>query len=98
MVLIRFFGFVCVFVYCSGPTLTFGGDADTRSYVTAGGAVGGSPYVSTIAKPEAQHWDAWKSQGLKVIPPVSAGWDNRPRKDYPCPCGISFLLNAAVAC
>ena len=57
------------------------------SYTTAGGAPGGSPYVETIAQPEAKKWADRAAAGHKIIPTVSAGWDNRPRIND-CPWGM----------
>jgi hypothetical protein len=56
------------------------------AYNHGGGKVGGSPYVSTIAGPEAASWSARAVAGKKIIPTVSAGWDNRPRIND-CPWG-----------
>lgn len=33
----------------------------------------------------ADCWNAWKEEGRKVIPSVSAGWDVRPRAENPVP-------------
>ena len=55
-------------------------------YTTGGGTPSGSPFVSTIAEPEAALWASRAAAGRKVIPTVSAGWDNRPRIDD-CPWG-----------
>lgn len=56
------------------------------AYGTGGGTPQGGPYVDYIAKPEAARWASWAAAGKKVIPTVSAGWDNRPRIDD-CPWG-----------
>jgi hypothetical protein len=59
---------------------------DARSaYATGGGGPNGGSYVDLIAKKEVDEWTSWAKSGDKVIPTVSAGWDPRPRKDYPCP-------------
>eukprot|EP00051_Salpingoeca_urceolata_P004540 m.65671 g.65671 ORF g.65671 m.65671 type:complete len:376 (+) comp13682_c1_seq1:1665-2792(+) len=63
-----------------------GQDAVSR-YVTAGGSPSGAPYEKAIAIPEAAGWDDARKAGKKVIPCISAGWDPRPRIDYPCPWG-----------
>jgi len=58
------------------------------AYTTTGGTQTGGAYEASIAKPESHDWDTWKSNGWKVIPTVSAGWDNRPRSNGTCPwCG-----------
>lgn len=56
------------------------------SYGTAGGTAGGGPYQQYIANPEVARWQSWAASGKKVIPTVSAGWDNRPRIND-CPWG-----------
>lgn len=55
------------------------------AYGTGGGKPEGTPYETCIAKPEANNWGQWAKDGWKVIPTVSAGWDNRPRGDGMCP-------------
>ena len=57
------------------------------AYVTAGGTTHGASFVETIATPEAKRWESWAAAGKKVIPTVSAGWDNRPR------AYVTFRLN-----
>ena len=47
--------------------------------LTGGGVPGGSPYNETIAAHEVDMWKNRAAQGLKIIPTVSTGWDNRPR-------------------
>ena len=58
-------------------------DAVSR-YVTTGGTPSGAPFQKAIADKEAAQWDSWAASGKKVIATVSAGWDSRPRKSYPC--------------
>ena len=36
---------------------------------------------------EEQFWADARSIGIDVVPPISAGWDPRPRFDYPVPWG-----------
>lgn len=61
----------------------------SSSYATGGGTKNGGSYETLIAEPEVRSWTEKASSGKKVIPTVSAGWDNRPRKDYPCPWGVA---------
>jgi hypothetical protein len=62
-------------------------DAVSR-YGWGGGTPTGGAYESSIATPEASQWAGDKKAGKKVIPTVSAGWDNRPRANHSCPwCG-----------
>jgi hypothetical protein len=60
-------------------------DAQSK-YTTVAGTPGGSSYVDTLAKPEAKWWQSVADAGEKIIPTVSAGWDNRPRINT-CPWG-----------
>lgn len=63
------------------------------AYVTGGGTMKGGSFQQYIAEPEASRWSGWAAAGKKVIPTVSAGWDNRPRAaaplGYPCPWGVA---------
>ena len=43
---------------------------------------GGAPY-SLLASTDIGQWDWIKSQGYKIVPNVTAGWDKRPRADNP---------------
>ena len=52
----------------------------------AAGKEGGAPYQTSIAQPEAKLWATTAAAGQKIIPTVSAGWDNRPRINT-CPWG-----------
>ena len=66
---------------------TLGLDA-VSSYVTATGwTTPNQPpsYQDGIAKPEQQFWEDASSLGVKLVPPISAGWDPRPREYYPMP-------------
>ena len=55
-------------------------------YTYAAGKEGGAPYQTSIAQPEAKLWATTAAAGQKIIPTVSAGWDNRPRINT-CPWG-----------
>jgi len=63
------------------------------AYATGGGTKQGGGYQQYIANAEFTRWSGWASAGKKVIPTVSAGWDNRPRAaaplGYPCPWGVA---------
>ncbi|MCC6443774.1 MAG: hypothetical protein IT210_10015 [Armatimonadetes bacterium] len=48
------------------------------AWVDFAGPQGESPY-RTLASSAERFWDACKAAGKKVIPLVTAGWDNRPR-------------------
>ena len=56
------------------------------AYGHGGGKPGGAPYVSQLAEPEAASWASRAAAGKKIVPTVSAGWDNRPRIND-CPWG-----------
>jgi len=58
------------------------------AYGTGGGTPTGGAYEKYIAKPETAAWSTLAGKGRKVIPTVSAGWDNRPRANGTCDwCG-----------
>lgn len=48
-----------------------------------------------IRQPEMAYWASMKAAGLKAIPPVTAGWDPRPRQyvpPYPAAGAVSTRL------
>ena len=54
------------------------------AYALAGATDAGTPWAAFAAS-TASFWDALADTGMAVIPPVAAGWDNRPRNETPVP-------------
>ena len=54
------------------------------SYALLGATDAGTPW-ETFAAAGVQFWDSLAATGVDVIPPVAAGWDNRPRNMTPVP-------------
>jgi hypothetical protein len=69
-----------------GNPANLGADAVSR-YVT-GASGSGKPFEDAVAAPERGWWAKQVEAGHKVVPPISAGWDARPRVDLPCPWGV----------
>eukprot|EP01043_Picozoa_sp_COSAG02_P022062 COSAG02_NODE_1135_length_14342_cov_6.114091_8_plen_490_part_00 len=56
-------------------------------YMIAHAQAGGVPFEEGIGAPERDYWASAKAQGVKLIPPITAGGDSRPRQEYPLPWG-----------
>ena len=50
-------------------------------------AVGGIPFEQGIAAPEREFWAKNAEAGVKIVPPITAGGDSRPRLEWPMPWG-----------
>lgn len=59
-------------------------------------ALNGSDYVTHLAQVEVAEWQARAKAGVKQIPTVSAGGDDRPRSEYPMPWGQKYWSKAYV--
>ena len=58
--------------------------AALSSYALGGATDAGTPFAQFAAE-GAAFWDALAATGAAVVPPVAAGWDQRPRVDCPPP-------------
>ena len=58
--------------------------AALSSYALSGATDAGTPFVEFAAEGVA-FWDSLAATGANVLPPVAAGWDQRPRVDCPPP-------------
>ena len=65
---------------------TLGADA-VSAYSVQRKAVGGIPFEQGIAAPEREFWAKNAEAGVKIVPPITAGGDSRPRLEWPMPWG-----------
>ena len=63
-------------------------DAISAYAVSPTGAADQAVPYNNLAVANQAYWDNAKSAGLKVVPPVSTGWDPRPMWDNPPPWGV----------
>ena len=63
------------------------------------GSINGTDYVTHLAQVEVASWKQRAQAGLKQIPTVSAGADDRPRSEYPMPWGakVRHIICCVVA-
>jgi len=54
------------------------------AYALGGATLEGTPFT-TFANSTVAFWESLKSTGFSVVPPIAAGWDQRPRVECPPP-------------